>query len=220
MNWRTARVAPEKAAFRPALPLCSLPGMTEMHMATMPYKDQYLHPNWQRRRLECLEAAGWACKKCECEDVTLHVHHKRYVKGRMVWEYENSELVVLCEDCHASEHALRSLLDRLCADAGIYGEIQEKDPVQIAVGLIAGFFSGHFAGHVDVDLVTEARAVAPSSFTKGLMVGAASGVVLAADMAKLIRESHEAAGIGPTTEAEQFIAHAEASRPSGSDAPR
>ena len=30
----TARVAPEEAAFRPALPLCPLPGISDMHMST------------------------------------------------------------------------------------------------------------------------------------------------------------------------------------------
>lgn len=68
------------------------------------FKDQYLHPNWQRRRLEILEKHGWRCQACDASEKTLHVHHKRYVKGRKVWEYTDDELDCLCEDCHALTH--------------------------------------------------------------------------------------------------------------------
>ena len=52
MNLGAARVAPEKAVFRPALPMSFVPGITEIQMATMTYKEQLQHPNWQRKRLE------------------------------------------------------------------------------------------------------------------------------------------------------------------------
>ena len=102
-----ARVAPEKAVLRPALPVSSLPGVIGTHMTTMSYRDQLLHPNWQRKRLECLDAAGWKCVRCQATESTLHVHHKRYVKGRMAWEYEDHELAVLCANCHQSAHGLQ-----------------------------------------------------------------------------------------------------------------
>lgn len=91
IEFRAARVAPEKAVFRPALPLRSLPGSIGRTMLKMAYRDQLLHPNWQRKRLEMLEAAGWECTSCGGAEKTLHVHHKRYVKGRMAWEYEADE---------------------------------------------------------------------------------------------------------------------------------
>ncbi len=75
-------------------------------MMKMAYRDQLLHPNWQRKRLEMLEAAGWECASCGGAERTLHVHHKRYVKGRMAWEYEADELEVLCESCHKEAHAV------------------------------------------------------------------------------------------------------------------
>ena len=85
----------------------------------MTYAEQLRHPNWQKRRLEMLSAAGWQCQKCGEKEKMLQVHHKQYFKGRKAWEYEDSDLLVLCEPCHEKEHtsgdALKSILAR--ADA-------------------------------------------------------------------------------------------------------
>lgn len=79
----------------------------------MTYREQLLHPNWQKKRLEMLEAAGWECSSCGNKDQTLHVHHRQYMKGRMAWEYSEGELEVLCEDCHQHEHATDELLKEI-----------------------------------------------------------------------------------------------------------
>jgi hypothetical protein len=73
-------------------------------MTKMTYREQLLHPNWQRKRLEVLQAAEFKCSCCYDGESTLHVHHKRYIKGRMAWEYEGEELAALCESCHGQEH--------------------------------------------------------------------------------------------------------------------
>jgi len=130
-----ARVAPEKAAFRPALPLGFLPGVNGTHMGKMTYGEQLKHPNWQRKRLEVLEGAGFECENCGDKESTLHVHHSRYVKGRMAWEYEQHELQALCETCHAQHHEHREILDDLLS-VGI-------SRLQIAIGLLAGYESAN-----------------------------------------------------------------------------
>ena len=79
-------------------------------MATMTYKDQLRHPFWQRKRLEVLQRAHFMCERCYDEETTLNVHHKRYVKGRMAWEYELIELEAVCEECHRLEHEGPDLL--------------------------------------------------------------------------------------------------------------
>lgn len=98
----------------------------------MEFKDQYKHPSWQKKRLEALERAGFACERCYDEESTLHVHHKRYVKGRMIWEYPVKELAVLCESCHEMAHEekddLQNILAQLQPEG--YGEI---------LAVIAGF---------------------------------------------------------------------------------
>ena len=81
----------------------------------MNFKDQYKHPNWQRVRLEALEAANFTCQRCGSSEEQLHVHHKRYIKGRMIWEYSGVELEALCEPCHAESHRDKELLQALIA---------------------------------------------------------------------------------------------------------
>lgn len=79
----------------------------------MNFFDQYKHPNWQNKRLEVLEAANFTCERCFDPDSQLHVHHKRYVKGRKVWEYDRAELAVLCDTCHAIVHSEKEAIQEL-----------------------------------------------------------------------------------------------------------
>lgn len=97
----------------------------------MNYSEQLRHPSWQRKRLQMLEASGWACRMCGDKESTLHVHHKKYVKGRMAWEYPDEDLPVLCERCHKEEHLNIDILKRLIES------VSQELPVYI--GLIAGF---------------------------------------------------------------------------------
>jgi uncharacterized protein YciI len=34
----------------------------------------------------------------------LQVHHKRYISGRLPWEYDTTDCELLCKGCHAAEH--------------------------------------------------------------------------------------------------------------------
>jgi hypothetical protein len=81
----------------------------------MSYGDLLRDPRWQKKRLEMLEAAEWKCTCCERTTETFHVHHVHYRKGAMPWEYDSSELRVLCETCHTNIHlaqqALREIVD-------------------------------------------------------------------------------------------------------------
>jgi hypothetical protein len=68
------------------------------------YKALLQLPQWQKKRLEVLEAAGWKCSECGAEDRQLQIHHKRYIAGAKPWEYESDDLAVLCDRCHEKEH--------------------------------------------------------------------------------------------------------------------
>lgn len=70
------------------------------------YKELLQLPQWQKKRLEVLEAAGWKCSECGAEDRQLQVHHRRYIAGAKPWEYENADLAVLCDRCHEAEHGI------------------------------------------------------------------------------------------------------------------
>lgn len=75
-------------------------------MANQAYLKLLRDPRWQKLRLRALEAAGWKCTKCPDSQKTLHVHHPFYDAGKMPWEYDTSELCVLCDDCHTKEHGI------------------------------------------------------------------------------------------------------------------
>lgn len=70
-------------------------------MMAKSYTEKLKDPRWQKRRLEVLEAAGWACSECGVSDKTLHVHHGCYRKWADPWDYEDEQLHVLCVDCHS-----------------------------------------------------------------------------------------------------------------------
>lgn len=40
------------------------------------------------------------CQMCGCNDKPLSVHHKVYYKDRKVWEYEDRDLICICDPCH------------------------------------------------------------------------------------------------------------------------
>jgi hypothetical protein len=110
----------------------------------MTYSQQLAHPNWQRRRLEMLNAADWKCAICADAETQLHVHHRQYFKGRMAWEYEDHELAVLCENCHELEHAEDTNLKRLLSLVPI-----GQNPLFLATAVLAGLFG------TDVETVAE-----------------------------------------------------------------
>jgi hypothetical protein len=61
-------------------------------------------PKWQARRKQILKRAHSRCEQCGKDGPKLDVHHRRYRKGHMPWEYPDMDLVALCSDCHAAAH--------------------------------------------------------------------------------------------------------------------
>lgn len=72
----------------------------------IPYKEQYLHPNWQKMRMFVLTRDNYTCVNCKSMDKTLHAHHLKYNKDGYVWNVPHWYIVTLCEDCHSKEHNL------------------------------------------------------------------------------------------------------------------
>lgn len=68
---------------------------------------QYRDPRWQRKRLQIMERAQFTCECCGATTTTLNVHHRIYFKDRAPWNYQDSYLSCLCEDCHSEETAIR-----------------------------------------------------------------------------------------------------------------
>lgn len=64
------------------------------------YSDKLKDPRWQKKRLEIFNRDGFKCTTCGRGDKTLHVHHKFYESGLEPWQYDDSVLTTLCEECH------------------------------------------------------------------------------------------------------------------------
>jgi len=66
------------------------------------YAQKLQDPRWQRKRLEVMQAAGWACVICGDKDEELNVHHPAYSAYHEPWEYSN--LQCICRTCHTIQH--------------------------------------------------------------------------------------------------------------------
>jgi len=69
----------------------------------MDYKSQLLTKQWKSKRQIILERDNFACRCCGFK-LDLQVHHKKYIWGRMAWEYPNSLLITVCGNCHLFIH--------------------------------------------------------------------------------------------------------------------
>lgn len=73
-------------------------------MTKIPYSELLQDPRWQKKRLEILEYAGWRCQICGAQNITLHVHHSRYIKNKKPWQYPNGSLIAVCKPHHEMLH--------------------------------------------------------------------------------------------------------------------
>lgn len=67
------------------------------------YSGLLQDPRWQKKRVEVLQRDNFTCQHCGSTEKTLQVHHLCYQKWKKPWEYDNSELLTLCCDCHENE---------------------------------------------------------------------------------------------------------------------
>lgn len=80
------------------------------------YSELLKDPRWLEKRESILERDNYKCQDCLCKGSELHVHHKKYIDGRMPWEYPNELLITLCGSCHKRVHTgdYRPLRERPC----------------------------------------------------------------------------------------------------------
>lgn len=144
----------------------------------MEWKDQYKHPLWQKKRLDALEFYGFACGDCGDTESQLHVHHVRYKKGARIWEYEVTELSVLCSECHKDAHAAKDSINDYCL---MYGAGSERVISEIITGYsmyvdysqdsisshfqAVGFGAGHLA-NLDVETIIKFASISPDVIKK------------------------------------------------------
>ncbi len=149
----TPRVAPEKPDFS------TRPGAVFFVESNgdciVEFFQQYQHPEWQKKRLQVLERAGWKCEQCGEADKQMHVHHKRYIKGRKVWEYDLENFEALCGACHEDNHEAKDRINDILAwiPGYMWGEAADllfgwagAIPQSDQEGHSAYFYAGKLAG--------------------------------------------------------------------------
>lgn len=85
------------------------------------YVDLLKDPRWQRMRLRILERDAWTCQSCRETKQTLHVHHRRYERGKKPWEADENDLVTLCEACHLTTTELMRDATRILGRFDVQG---------------------------------------------------------------------------------------------------
>jgi replicative DNA helicase len=71
-------------------------------LKTMDYVAYLQTDEWYKTRAIALKKSGYRCSKCSNrDDIELHVHHKTYIRRG---EERQSDLIVLCSDCHKALH--------------------------------------------------------------------------------------------------------------------
>lgn len=70
------------------------------------YSQKLKSDQWIEFARRMKENANYSCQVCRRGKVILQVHHWFYEYGREPWEYDQEEVIVLCEGCHKEYHAL------------------------------------------------------------------------------------------------------------------
>ena len=94
------------------------------------YWEKLQDPRWQKKRLEAMQLKEFACEICGNKELNLHVHHKEYFKYLEPWQYHNSQLAILCEDCHTEFHHSVDALKMMCS----YIPMEKRRMLAIFIG--------------------------------------------------------------------------------------
>lgn len=128
--------------------------LSEFGMVT--YAEKLKDPRWQKKRLEVLETAQFKCIRCGSGNKFLHVHHGYYSRDLEPWDYPDSSLWSLCEECHGHVHRV-------------------GEAMRVAVGHLSPAMLEHCYGYV-MTVAARERGVEPQTelpigFTDGSLNG-------------------------------------------------
>lgn len=79
------------------------------------YNELLLLAKWEERRDEILKRDNFKCSRCKIPQyengiyTQLNVHHRKYVAGKLPWQYPDEDLITLCKSCHKDEHSFKVL---------------------------------------------------------------------------------------------------------------
>ena len=79
---------------------------TKIEPVHIPWKDQYKHPLWQKKRLQIMQRDGFHCMICGNSERQLHIHHNRY-DHKLIWKCRSDSMITVCSECHEKFHNRR-----------------------------------------------------------------------------------------------------------------
>ena len=76
--------------------------------ARQTYSERLQDPQWKLFREDYIarhtkESEELKCRNCG-DPGPFHLHHRRYIRGREPWEYEDADLILICVECHTRVH--------------------------------------------------------------------------------------------------------------------
>ena len=74
------------------------------------YKQLLNTYDWEIKRFHIMRRDKFQCTKCGImARKQLRVHHKKYSKKLLPWEYNDKYLITLCDECHSKIHGKENL---------------------------------------------------------------------------------------------------------------
>ena len=117
----------------------------------MNYSEQIKSPKWQMKRNEILNLKGYKCEQCGDTETQLHVHHRFYIKGRKIHEYDNDVLQVLCENCHSAVHAKKEIDENVTIISKMFIDLPSyhREGCMLILKSIIDIDTNHYDGIID-----------------------------------------------------------------------
>lgn len=101
----------------------------------MTYDEQLQDERWLLKRDQILQRDWRVCQVC-LSGKDLNVHHKKYIEGRLAWEYADYYLITLCQKCHKNVHQEGKTPVLKTGDPIIDGFAKIKESIQSIYGLM------------------------------------------------------------------------------------
>lgn len=99
------------------------------------YYELLKDERWINKREEILQRDNYRCVPCtnKADDLPqlgkiLHVHHLIYIKGAAPWEYNNDDLITVCDECHkfitVKIDSCTEIIRRICIDDDLSEQLE------------------------------------------------------------------------------------------------
>jgi len=86
-------------------------------------KYRLKHPEWQRKRLEIFNRDGFKCIICNSDEKEPHIHHFKYSPNTDPWDYDDSNFITYCHQCHEIEENCKNDFNKLISAGFTYSKV-------------------------------------------------------------------------------------------------